>query len=111
MILPYKAIESLIQKQSHLSSTYGLVLSIRGQEELFFEFREQDSRDDCALLLHKRIEAVRHLEQSTLISPAERARMDAAKAEHELLDKVRRGSRDIGEVDLPDMEELAGKAE
>jgi len=109
MILPYKAIESLIQKQSHLSSTYGLVLSIRGQEELFFEFREQDSRDDCASLLHKRIEAVRHLEQSTLITSAERARMEAAKAEHELLDKVRRGSRDIGEVDLLDMEDLAGK--
>jgi len=37
--------------------------------------------------------------------------MDAAKAEHELLNKVRRGSRDIGEVDLPDMEELSGKSD
>jgi len=109
MILPYKAIESLIQKQSHLSSTYGLVLSIRGQEELFFEFREQDSRDDCASLLHKRMEAVRHLEQSTLVSGAERAKMEAAKAEHELLDRVRRGSCDGSEADLPDIEELTGK--
>lgn len=106
MILPYKAIESITPKQSHLSSTYGLVLSIRGQEELFFEFREQDSRDDCASMLYKMMEAVRYLEQSSLISPAERAKVEAAKAEHELLKKVRRGSHDVGQIEIPDLEEV-----
>lgn len=105
MILPYKAIESVTQKQSHLSSTYGLVLSIRGQEELFFEFREQDSRDDCAVFLHKQIEAVRNLEQSSLVNPHERARVEAAKAEHDLLNKLRRNSLE-NEVILPDQAEL-----
>lgn len=105
MILPYKAIESVVKKQSHLSSTYGLVLSIKGQEELFFEFREQDSRDDCAMFLYRQIEAVRNLEQSSLVNPHERARVEAAKAEHELLSKLRRNSYE-NEVILPDQAEF-----
>jgi len=110
MILPYKAIESITQKQSHLSSTYGLILTIRGQEELFFEFRGQDSRDDCASMLHRMMEAVRNLEQSSLVSPAELAEMEAAKAEHELLNKVRRVSRDAETMDLPELMEASTSA-
>jgi len=105
MILPYRAIESVVSKQSHLSSTYGLVLSIRGQEELFFEFRERDSRDDCYSCLGNSIEIMRNLEQSSFVNPSERARVDAAKAEHDLLVKIRRNSRDNVELTLPDMED------
>ena len=82
------------------------MLSIRGQEELFFEFRERDSRDDCYNCLSNSIEVMRNLEQSSFVNPSERARVDAAKAEHDLLVKIRRNSRDNVELTLPDMEDV-----
>jgi len=49
---------------------------------------------------------MRNLEQSSFVNPSERARVDAAKAEHDLLVKIRRNSRDNVELTLPDMEDV-----
>jgi sterol 3beta-glucosyltransferase len=101
MILPYRAIENVTTKKSNLTTTYSLIVTIRGQEELFFEFRDQDSRDECAALLHKMIETARSMADSSLMNPEERIRVEAAKAEHALLNRIRRSSRDHVNVVLP----------
>lgn len=90
MILPIKEIENVEKEKGFRFGYQGLVLIIRGHEELFFEFNDSDSRDDCAVTLHQRLESMRYLEQSAVLAPSEKEEADRARAEHQLLQEVSR---------------------
>lgn len=49
MILPLSDIETVNKESGFRFGYFGLVLVIRGHEELFFEFSGSDSRDDCEI--------------------------------------------------------------
>lgn len=89
MILPLKDIENVEKEKGFRFGYHGLVVIIRGHEELFFEFRDSGSRDDCAVTLHQNLESVKFLVESGLLAEEEREGVEAAKAEHRLLEEAR----------------------
>ncbi|EED20224.1 UDP-glucose:sterol glycosyltransferase [Talaromyces stipitatus ATCC 10500] len=91
MILPIKDIENVEKEKGFRFGYQGLVLIIRGHEELFFEFNTADSRDDCAVTLHHRLESVRFLAQSSILAQKDKDEADAAKAEQQLLQEAMQG--------------------
>ncbi|CAG8275388.1 unnamed protein product [Penicillium salamii] len=89
MILPFKDIENVEKEKGFRFGYHGLVVIVRGHEELFFEFRQADSRDDCAVTLHQNLESVKYLVESGLLAEEEREEVEAAKAEHRMLEEAR----------------------
>lgn len=73
----------------------GLVIVIRGHEELFFEFNQSELRDDCAVTLLKILEPLKYLQESVIFGDDEAEQAKAAKAEHQLLQEARK-STDVG---------------
>lgn len=51
MILPLQDIENVDKEKGFRFGYSGLVIVIRGHEELFFEFSRSEARDDCAVTL------------------------------------------------------------
>ncbi|KAJ5095611.1 hypothetical protein NUU61_004967 [Penicillium alfredii] len=89
MILPLKDMENVEKEKGFRFGYHGLVVIIRGHEELFFEFNTSDSRDDCAVTLHQNLESVKFLVGSGLLAEEEREEVEAAKAEHRMLQEAR----------------------
>lgn len=96
MILPMKDIENVVPEKGFRFGYSGLVIGVRGHEEIFFEFRHADVRDDCTVTLLGIVETARVLEESRLLTEEEVEAMKAAKAEHDLLEKARRASNSNG---------------
>ncbi|KAK5942715.1 Sterol 3-beta-glucosyltransferase [Knufia obscura] len=92
LILPLKDIENVDKEKGFRFGYHGLVLVIRGHEELFFEFSSVESRDDCTVTLLKSLESVRYLAESGLLSQLESEAAETAKIENLMLQEARRGS-------------------
>jgi sterol 3beta-glucosyltransferase len=58
MVLPIRDIETARKEKAYHWSNFGLVVVIRGHEELFFEFGQEAARDECLQFLTSGIEAV-----------------------------------------------------
>lgn len=88
LILPLKDIETADKEMGFRFGYSGLVVVIRGHEELFFEFSQADVRDDCAVTLLHSLETTRYLREAGLLedSPEEG---DEALAERDALDEAR----------------------
>ncbi|KAL4920964.1 sterol 3-beta-glucosyltransferase [Aspergillus aurantiobrunneus] len=89
MILPLSDIENVEKEKGFSFGYHGLVVVIRGYEELFFEFNRADARDDCAITLHRKIESTKFLAESTSLSQQENDEAETAKAEHRMLQEAR----------------------
>lgn len=102
LILPLKDIEN-VAKQGALRLRYvGLVVVIRGHEELFFEFGRADVRDGCTIAILRNLEATRYLHDSTVLAGAEEEEdAQAAVAEHRALQRARNEEFHAHEVQLP----------
>lgn len=101
MILPLKDIENVVQEKGPHFGYAGLVITIRGHEEIFFEFRHADPRDDCARTALEMVDSIRHLQESRILTQKEKLSFNAAKTEHELLQQARRNSHGNSEHVLP----------
>ncbi|GAP91535.1 putative autophagy-related protein 26 [Rosellinia necatrix] len=88
LILPLKDIETTDKEIGFRFGYSGLVVVIRGHEELFFEFNQADVRDDCAVTLLRSLESTRYLGDAELLedSPGEK---DDALAERDALNEAR----------------------
>ena len=95
MILPLKDVENVSKEKGFRFGYSGLVIVIRGHEELFFEFNQSDLRDDCAITLLKILEPLKYLQESVIFGDDETEQAKAARAEHQLLQEARK-STDIG---------------
>ncbi|KAI5295299.1 Sterol 3-beta-glucosyltransferase [Ascosphaera acerosa] len=62
MVLPMEDVENVEQERGFQFGYHGLTIIIRGHEELFFQFRSERSRDDCAVMLLRSIESLRHVQ-------------------------------------------------
>lgn len=89
MVLPLKDVENVEKEKGFRFGYHGLVVIVRGHEELFFEFNTTDARDDCAVTLHKNLESARYLAESGILAEKERDLTEAAKAEHRRLQEAR----------------------
>ncbi len=90
LILPLTDIENVEKQKGFRLGWSGLVLVVRGHEDLFFEFHSRDDRDECAVTL------LRILETEISIQSNENAEGDKgdaaarAKEEHEQLKVARK---------------------
>ena len=89
MILPLKDIENVDKEKGFRFGYSGLVVVIRGHEELFFEFTQSEIRDDCAVTLLQNLESIRYLEESGLLTQEDKLEAETAKAEHLMLQDAR----------------------
>ncbi|KKK14204.1 hypothetical protein P175DRAFT_0490239 [Aspergillus ochraceoroseus IBT 24754] len=89
MILPLNDVENVEKEKGFRFGYHGLVIIIRGHEELFFEFNAADARDDCAVTLHQHLESARFLVESGSLAPQEKDESEAAKIEHRMLQEAR----------------------
>ncbi|CCD22213.1 sterol 3-beta-glucosyltransferase NDAI_0A00550 [Naumovozyma dairenensis CBS 421] len=63
MILPLHDVETCYKENGFRFGYCGLVIVIKGHEELFFEFASTLSRNDCELIILKRIEIFRSIQK------------------------------------------------
>ncbi|KAL2816808.1 hypothetical protein BDW59DRAFT_136447 [Aspergillus cavernicola] len=89
MILPLNDVEDVEKEKGFRFGYHGLVVIVRGYEELFFEFNTADSRDDCAVTLHQSLESVKFLAESVLLPQQTKDESEAAKIEHRMLQDAR----------------------
>jgi len=102
LILPLKDIENVDKERGFRFGYSGLVVVIKGHEEIFFEFNQSDIRDDCAVTLLQNLEAMRYLQESGLLTMEEQESAENASAEHKALQKARNeGNADLKDLNLP----------
>ena len=92
LILPLKDIENVDKEKGFRFGYHGLVVVIRGHEELFFEFGKSEDRDDCAVTLLQILESVKYMAESGTIAEPNDDQADEAKDELRLLQEARRNS-------------------
>ena len=61
MILPLRDVENVEKEKGFRFRYHGLVLVIRGHEELFVEFSTRENRDDCAVTLLQNLDSLKCL--------------------------------------------------
>lgn len=101
MILPLKDIENVGKEKGFRFGYSGLVITIRGHEELFFEFGQQDARDDCAITLLDGINDIRALAESGILTREEKMGAEMAKTEYQMLQDARQDGHNTHDMLLP----------
>ncbi|KIH93347.1 sterol 3beta-glucosyltransferase [Sporothrix brasiliensis 5110] len=89
LILPLKDIENVVKEKGFRYTYAGLVVVIRGHEELFFEFHQAELRDDCAITLLHLLDRFRSAKESGVLSDQDKAEADVALAERDALKEAR----------------------
>ncbi|KAK9246125.1 hypothetical protein V1506DRAFT_559685 [Lipomyces tetrasporus] len=59
MVLPHEDIENVDKERGFRFGYSGLVVVVHGHEEIFFEFRSSDMRDDCTVTLLRQLDQFR----------------------------------------------------
>lgn len=101
LVLPLRDVENVEKENGFRFGYSGLVVVIRGHEELFFEFGKAEIRDDCAITLIQNLEAIRYLRESGLLGEEEMQSAEAAVAERDALAEARQEEHPAHEVKLP----------
>ncbi|KAI0467321.1 hypothetical protein F4859DRAFT_274988 [Xylaria cf. heliscus] len=89
LILPLTDIETADKEKGFRFGYSGLVIVIRGHEELFFEFSQADVRDDCTVTLLKSLETTRYLLEAGMPKDDLAQEGDEARAERDALNEAR----------------------
>ncbi|KAK0648312.1 glycosyltransferase family 1 protein [Cercophora newfieldiana] len=98
LVLPFKDIENVEKEKGFRFGYSGLVVIIRGHEEIFFEFGKAEIRDDCTITILQNLEATRYLRESSLLDRDEAANAEAAVAERDALKQAR--GEEFGDHDI-----------
>jgi len=101
LILPLKDIENVDKEKGFRFGYAGLVVVIRGHEELFFEFNKAENRDDCTITILQNLEATRYLRESGVLDQEEVEDAQVAVAERDALHEARHDEFLDHEVQLP----------
>ncbi|KAF3764048.1 family 1 glycosyltransferase [Cryphonectria parasitica EP155] len=101
LILPIRDIENVTKSSGFRLGYAGLVVVIRGHEELFFEFGDSALRDDLTAFLHKGIEASKFLRDSGELDVEAREEAEKAVAEQKALEEARHDEFPEHELTLP----------
>ncbi len=99
MVLPLKDIETVDKEKGFRFGYSGLVIVIRGHEELFFEFSQPEARDDCAITILEKLGPMKSLLDSGLLTQEDREEAEAAKAENKMLQEARQAGRNSHDLE------------
>ncbi|KAI7164919.1 glycosyltransferase family 1 protein [Hortaea werneckii] len=97
IVIPLKNIDNLEKEKGFRWGYPGMVVVIRGHEELFFDFSAGGLRDDCVVTVFRAVEKAHALQESTILSDHEKEVAEAAAAERDLL----HGARNAGQTGSP----------
>ena len=111
MVLPLKDIENVDKEKGFRFGYSGLVIVVRGHEELFFEFGQSEVRDDCAITLLENLESMRYLQESGILAQEDKAEAETAKAEHQMLQEARLDGYNDHDIKLPESADEAPHAD
>ncbi|KAK1986067.1 glycosyltransferase family 28 domain-containing protein [Colletotrichum cereale] len=89
LILPLKDIENVDKEKGFRFGYSGLVIVIRGHEEVFFEFGQAELRDDCAVTLLQSLETTRYLKETGDLDMEGKEEEENAMAERDALKEAR----------------------
>ncbi|EMC95928.1 glycosyltransferase family 1 protein [Baudoinia panamericana UAMH 10762] len=112
LVIPFSNLLNLEKEKGYRLGYPGMVVVIRGHEELFFDFQNVELRDDCVVNVLQRLDTARQLQDSLLLTEAEKMDAAAAAAEHEVLQRARKDGfanenfvlpQDLQNVDLSDI--------
>lgn len=92
MILPLKDIENVSPETGFNFGYSGLCLVVRGHEELFFDFRKPEIRDDCRVTLLKILDQTRDVADATFSAVEAQLEAQLAKAEYDSLSESYKNS-------------------
>ncbi|KAG9581747.1 UDP-Glycosyltransferase/glycogen phosphorylase, partial [Aureobasidium melanogenum] len=101
LVVPFKDIMDVDKERGFRFGYSGMVVVIRGHEEIFFEFGSQDLRDDCTVTLLRSLDSLEPFQESVLLTEDEKRDAEAAAAENLLLQEARQGDRGGVEFQLP----------
>ncbi|KAK0625174.1 glycosyltransferase family 1 protein [Bombardia bombarda] len=101
LILPLKDMENVDKEKGFRFGYAGLVVVIRGHEELFFEFNKAENRDDCSITILQNLEVTRYLRESALLDQNEIETAQVAAAERDALQEARNEEFPDHEIQLP----------
>lgn len=93
LVVPFKDVMDIEKERGFRFGYSGMVVVIRGHEEIFFEFGSQDLRDDCTVTLLRSLNTVEPFQESVLLTDNEKRAAEAAAAENILLEEARQGER------------------
>ncbi|TVY71189.1 Sterol 3-beta-glucosyltransferase [Lachnellula suecica] len=105
LVVPLKDIENVDKEKGFRFGYSGLVVVIKGHEEIFFEFNQADLRDDCAVTLLQNLESMRYLQESGILTMEEKENAESASAEHKALQKARYEGKPEHDLKLPNSAE------
>ena len=102
LILPLAHIENVTKERAMTGLVYsGLAIVIQAYEELFFEFRSSEIRDDCAVTLLQNLESIKYLQESGILSREDKDSALVAKEEHKMLQEARMRGHAEHDINLP----------
>lgn len=94
MIVPFRDIETVNKEKGFRFGYSGLVIMVRGHEELFFDFKSHDIRNDCAVTILRFLDNTKELLDSGILTHEDREEAEVAKQEHKMLLEARKESID-----------------
>ena len=101
LIIPLKDILNVDKEKGFRLGYQGMVVVIRGHEEIFFEFGKQAHRDDCTITILRALDIMTSPQSSVLLTEGEKSSAQAAANENLLLEVARKESRAAGDDELP----------
>jgi sterol 3beta-glucosyltransferase len=101
LVLPLMDIENVDKEKGFRFGYSGLVVVIRGHEELFFEFNQRIVRDDCAVTLLEMLGSIKYLQDSGILTHEDKEEAETAKAEHQMLQTARQNGHNEQDLRLP----------
>lgn len=93
LVVPFRDIQNVGKEKGFRWGYPGMVLVIRGHEELFFDFSSAEFRDDCTVTVLRGLDVTRAALESVVLNDEEQQEADEAALENELLQDAKRNSR------------------
>lgn len=108
LIIPLKDILNVDKEKGFRLGYQGMVVVIRGHEEIFFEFGKQGHRDDCTITILRSLDVVKPAQEPLLMTEGERLNAEAAAAENLLLNEARKDAEADRSIEIPRRMRLSG---
>ncbi|KAK3708966.1 Sterol 3-beta-glucosyltransferase [Vermiconidia calcicola] len=101
LVVPFKQIVNAGKEKGFRWGYPGMVLVIRGHEELFFDFGSQGVRDDCVVTVLRGLDVTRAAAESFILTDQEEQEAQDAALEHELLQDARKDNYGVHDHKIP----------
>jgi sterol 3beta-glucosyltransferase len=109
LVIPFREVVNVEMQRGFRLGYSGIVLVIHGHEELFFEFRTENARNDCAGTIFRKLDHNQAVANSTvLLTEQQQHEAEGAAAENRLLQAARKDRPESALLDIADDDDAVG---